>query len=380
MRSSQLLSLAAVAVPTLADSHYFFSGFFSGSTVVGVEFDDQTQSLTLKKNITTDASSGSKWIALDSRLKNLYVGTTGYFQSYSITDDLDLSYSSNISLPSDCSNANFIASSAAAPYTVFGTPYGGGCSSLAITVDDTGVLQEATANVTYDSAAGVHGTSLSPNNDFIYSADDMGNAVWVHSYDKTTGEVAEVQYLAAAEGSNPRHLTVHPNGNWVYVVYEEANSIASYKRDTTTGKLTFTNTTYSLLPSGYTNTSSYWADEVLFSIPVSNSNTSATAPKYLIAATRSRTVGVPGYVSAFSLNSTSGAIIEQLFLVPTTNSGGSANAVSPAKFSEDYFAITDSGSNFLEVWKIGANGLSVTASAVAHLKLASGPANVVWYS
>lgn len=91
---------------------------------------------------------------------------------------------------------------------------------------------------------------MSPNNDFIYSADDMGNAVWAHSYDSATGEVAEVQYLAAASGSNPRHLTVHPNGNWVYVVYEEANSIASYKRDTTTGELTFTNTTYSLLPSG----------------------------------------------------------------------------------------------------------------------------------
>ncbi|WQF80559.1 Putative WD40/YVTN repeat-like-containing domain superfamily, lactonase, 7-bladed beta propeller [Colletotrichum destructivum] len=379
MRLFQLFSLAAASTPALADTHYFFSGFFSGSTIVGVEFDDQTHSLTLKNNITTDASAGSKWIALDSRLKNLYVGTTGYFQSYSITDDLGLSYSSNVSLPSGCSNANFIASSTAAPYTVFGTPYGGGCSSLAITVDESGVLQEATANVTYDSAAGVHGTSLSPQNDFIYSADDMGNAVWVHSYDNTTGEVGEVQYLAAAEGSNPRHLTVHPNGNWVYVVYEEANSIASYKRDPTTGKLTFTNTTYSLLPSGYTNTSSYWADEVLFSIP--SGNASAAAPKYLLAATRSRTVGVPGYVSAFALDGASGAVTEQLFLLPTTNSGGSANAVSPAPFSEDYFAITDSGSNFLEVWKIdAAAGASVTASAVAHLGLASGPANVVWYS
>ncbi|KAK6220166.1 hypothetical protein QIS74_05668 [Colletotrichum tabaci] len=378
MRLFQLFSLAAAAAPALADTHYFFSGFFSGSTIVGVEFDDQTHSLTLKNNITTDASAGSKWIALDSRLKNLYVGTTGYFQSYSITDDLGLSYSSNVSLPSGCSNANFIASSTAAPYTVFGTPYGGGCSSLAITVDESGVLQEATANVTYDSAAGVHGTSLSPQNDFIYSADDMGNAVWVHSYDNTTGEVEEVQYLAAAEGSNPRHLAVHPNGNWVYVVYEEANSIASYKRDTTTGKLTFTNTTYSLLPSGYTNTSSYWADEVLFSVP--SGNASATAPKYLLAATRSRTVGVPGYVSAFALDAASGAVTEQLFLLPTTNSGGSANAVSPAPFSEDYFAITDSGSNFLEVWKIDAASASVTASAVAHLGLASGPANVVWYS
>ncbi|KAF9881539.1 carboxy-cis, cis-muconate cyclase [Colletotrichum karsti] len=378
MRSFTLLSLAAAAVPALADTHYFFSGFFSGNTIVGVEFDDEKSSLTLVNNITTDASSGSKWIALDSRQKNLYVGTTGYFQSYAITDDLSLEYSSNVSLSSDCTNANFITSSTAPPYTVFGTPYGGGCSSLAITVDDNGVLQETTANVTYDSAAGVHGTDMSPNNDFIYSADDMGNAVWVHSYDNTTGAVTEVQYLAAAEGSDPRHLAVHPNGKWVYVVYEAASSIASYERDTTTGELTFTNTTYSLLPSGYTNSSSYWADEVLFSIP--SSNASATAPKYLIAATRSRTVGIPGYVSAFSLDSSTGAIVEQLFLLPTTNSGGSANAVSPAPFNEEYFAITDSGSNFLEVWKIDASGSATTASAVAHLDLASGPANVVWYS
>jgi carboxy-cis,cis-muconate cyclase len=122
----------------------------------------------------------------------------------------------------------------------------------------------------------------------------------------------------------------------------------------------------------------YWADEVLFSIP--SSNGSATSPKYLLAATRSRTTGISGYVSAFALDSKSGAIVEQLFLLPTTNSGGSGNAVSPAPFDEAYFAIADSGSNFLEVWKIGASGNGTTASSVAHLDLTTGPANVVWYS
>jgi carboxy-cis,cis-muconate cyclase len=129
------------------------------------------------------------------------------------------------------------------------------------------------------------------------------------------------------------------------------------------------------LSVGFTNSSSYWADEVLLSIPSSNS--SSSSPKYLLAATRSRTTGVPGYVSAFALDSTTGAITSQLFLVPTTNSGGSANAVSPAPFgNEQYFAITDSGSNFVEMWKIDGT----SASAVAHLGLDSGPANVVWYS
>jgi carboxy-cis,cis-muconate cyclase len=65
MRQSALLSLAASAIPALADTHYFFSGFFSGTTIVGVEFDDSASTLTLKNNITTDATSGSKWIAMD---------------------------------------------------------------------------------------------------------------------------------------------------------------------------------------------------------------------------------------------------------------------------------------------------------------------------
>lgn len=63
MRSLSLL--AAGVVPVLADTHYFFAGSFAGSTIVGVEFDDVAATLTLVNNITTDASSGSKWITLD---------------------------------------------------------------------------------------------------------------------------------------------------------------------------------------------------------------------------------------------------------------------------------------------------------------------------
>lgn len=78
----------------------------------------------------------------------------------------------------------------------------------------------------------------------------MGNGVWVHSYDGTSGSVEEIQHLDADEGSDPRHLTIHPNGDWAYVVYEAASTVAVYSRDNTTGLLTFTNTTYSLLPDG----------------------------------------------------------------------------------------------------------------------------------
>ncbi|KAJ4361496.1 hypothetical protein N0V95_001833 [Ascochyta clinopodiicola] len=125
---------------------------------------------------------------------------------------------------------------------------------------------------------------------------------------------------------------------------------------------------------GYTNTSSYWADEVKFSNPTSN--TRATSPKYLITSTRSLLVSDTGYISAFALDAATGAITEQLFITPSTASGGGANAVSPALFSEDYFAITNNGTNFIEMWKISKDGKK--AAAIAHLEASNYPANVVW--
>jgi len=118
-----------------------------------------------------------------------------------------------------------------------------------MSVNSTGALKAVIANITYGTSNGIHGLALSSDNEFLYSADDMGNAVWVHSVNITSGEVAEVQYLAAPTGADPRHMVVHPAGNYAYVVFEALSAIGVYSRDTTTGELTYTNTSYSLLPS-----------------------------------------------------------------------------------------------------------------------------------
>jgi carboxy-cis,cis-muconate cyclase len=117
-------------------------------------------------------------------------------------------------------------------------------------VGQSGTLESISGTITYGNSYGVHGLALDASNEFIYSGDDMGNAVWVHSFNTTTGVVTQVQYLAAPTGANPRHLAVHPKGNYVYVVFEEANQLGVYARDTSSGKLTYTNTTYPLIPSG----------------------------------------------------------------------------------------------------------------------------------
>lgn len=103
------------------------------------------------------------------------------------------------------------------------------------------------ASIPYSSIAGVHGLAFSADNKFIYSADDMGSAVWVHSYDAVSNKVSTIQQLNVT--GQPRHVTVHPKGSYVYVVLEISNEVAVFNRDSVSGRLSG-NTTYSLLPSG----------------------------------------------------------------------------------------------------------------------------------
>lgn len=65
MRSAPTVTLAAFAACALADSHTLFAGFFSGTNLVRLEFDDSTNALTLVENITAPNTSGQKWIAID---------------------------------------------------------------------------------------------------------------------------------------------------------------------------------------------------------------------------------------------------------------------------------------------------------------------------
>jgi carboxy-cis,cis-muconate cyclase len=152
----------------------------------------------------------------------------------------------------DSTKAIFIAASSSPPYNAYGTPFGGDayCGNV-ISVDSEGVLSEVIQNVTYSSTSGVHGLAFSPDNSYLYSADDSGNSVWAHKIDETTGTLEFVEQLEGPEsGADPRHITVHPNGTYAYVVFEGANELAVYSIDQTTGKLAFTNTTYPLIETG----------------------------------------------------------------------------------------------------------------------------------
>ncbi|KAJ5777258.1 hypothetical protein N7520_000504 [Penicillium odoratum] len=360
---------ALLCSPVLGQIHHFYSGFFSGDSLYGIEFNEASSKLNVVYNGSLDLSS-SKWVATDKEKRNIYITDENTYQSYSIDKNYSLVYKGNVSISENCDNTNYIVSSTAKPYTVFGAPYSEGCPGQVIAVDASGTLESVKANITYSSDSGVHGLALSSDNRFIYSGDDMGSAVWTHSYDESTNTVSKLQRLNVTR--NPRHLVVSPQGSFVYVILEENNQLAVFNRDKFTGILSGRNKTYSLLPSSYSNRSLYWSDEVMFSVPQHNDK----YPKYLFASVRSKTSTDPGFVAAFSLDSTTGSIKDRPFLLPTTGPGGASNSITPATFSEDYFAIADAQDNFIEVWKLGDN--ATTAAVVAHLDVDDSPANLVW--
>jgi carboxy-cis,cis-muconate cyclase len=118
-----------------------------------------------------------------------------------------------------------------------------------ISAASNSTLSTILANATYGSGSGIHGLALSSENAFLYSADDIGNALWVYAVNGTAGRVEEVQYLAATTGADPRRMGVHSTGGSAYVIFEGLSQLGVYERDVARGELRYTNTTFSLLPS-----------------------------------------------------------------------------------------------------------------------------------
>ncbi|KAI1843007.1 hypothetical protein JX266_010860 [Neoarthrinium moseri] len=371
------IALTSLAISANALIHELLVGTFGTKSLYTIEFDDEALTLELAAN-TSVPVSGS-WIALSHDKANLY--TTAYgqgnstispaFASYTLSNTTEITHDVTIPAGGNCTATSiFVVADPNPPHAVYGVFFGdnAGCGAV-LSVDENGVLNAAIQNYTYTSSGAVHGTAFSPDSKFLYSADDRGNALWTHSIDATTGEVAFVANITApTSGADPRHVTVHPNGKFLYVVLEGSSQVAQYSIDQSTGIPSFSNVTYPLLSSGE-EAADFWADEVALSF----------SSKFLWATNRGRDASTLGYISVFTLDA-DGAILSQNFLLTTTTSGGAANAVTPSPFTDRFAALTDSSTGFVEIWELADDGSNATV--VAHLDLVDGGccANAVWYS
>ncbi|KAK7993277.1 hypothetical protein PG989_006658 [Apiospora arundinis] len=340
------------------------------------------------------ADANHAWIAFDANKTNVYGAslTKPAIASYEVVvadagrDDgatnVTLELRNSVAAAGACFNrtAAFVL-----PHPVYNRVYteeGGSTKG--------GVLQEVVQSWHYArNNSAIHGLALDPDGMTIYSADLSGDAIWSHSLSPDgTGRVVGLR----GGGAHPRHLVVHPNGRVLYVVMEAANEVVAYAIDPELRVVARELSRHSLLPEGADPTK-YWSAEVMLSRPLEGEK---GTPKYLWATARAwpgnkddGTENEPhtGFISAFRLGGETGdQITEQLFRVPTTTLNGVANAISPAPWSEDWAAMTDIGTGYVQMWRMERTEeedgtVRTTARDVARVDIKDGGccANAIWY-
>ncbi|KAK7959888.1 putative carboxy-cis-cis-muconate cyclase [Apiospora aurea] len=378
-----VLAVAATILTTVhARVHHLFVGnLYPPPRLYALAFDDETLALEITANMTADSSHA--WIAFDAGKTNVYgasldkpaiasyevvVNNSSSSSSTGNADDdggaattvtnVTLEFRKSVAAAGACANktAAFVL-----PHPLFPRVYtaswpGPDACAMALSTnpDPTaptngsgggGMLEAVIQTWRYDSqtnsSGGIHGLALDPAGTALYSADLQGDAVWAHIVSPDgTGRVVGL-----------RGGTFCPRGG--------------------RGRIRGT-----------------WS--------CTRMSGCSGGPKYLWATARAWTGNGTiephtGFISVFALDGETGAIRgeqqQPLFRVPTTTLDGGANAISPAPWSEDWAAMTDIGTGYVQMWRIEKTTdekgevTTTTARDVARVDIPDGGccANVIWY-
>ncbi|KAK6836871.1 hypothetical protein PG987_007366 [Apiospora arundinis] len=348
--SSWLTTTIAILVTMMAGFanariHHLFVGNHPGpARLYALAFDDEPPyRLEVTANMSADANHA--WIAFDANKTNVYGAslTKPSIASYEVvvadtdrgdgTKNVTLELRNSVAAAGACFNrtAAFVL-----PHPVYNRVYtdeGGSAKG--------GVLQEVVQSWHYArNNSAIHGLALDPDGMTIYSADLSGDAIWSHS--------------------------LSPDGTGRVVGLRGWYDLPAEQRGRTRG-------TWSCTPMGSCWTPKYlWATARAW--PGNKEDGTANEPH-------------PGFISAFRLGGETGdKITEQLFRVPTTTLNGIANAISPAPWSEDWAAMTDIGTGYVQMWRMERTEeedgtVRTTARDVVRVDIKDGGccANAIWY-
>lgn len=129
-------------------------------------------------------------------------------------------------------------------WVLVGNYSGGNLSILPVEAD--GSLGKATQTINHEGKgpnAGrqekphVHSVNIAPNNRDIFVPDLGIDKIMTYSLDAKNGKLLEGKpaFTKVADGSGPRHFTVHPNGKFAYVIQELSSTVTAFNY--TSGKL-----------------------------------------------------------------------------------------------------------------------------------------------
>ncbi|RYP05148.1 hypothetical protein DL764_004002 [Monosporascus ibericus] len=417
--------LSCFLAVTYARVHHLIVGnLVSPASLYVLEFDDESLDLRIVSN--NSAHSPHAWITFGKQTKEFIYGASlnsPTIARYKLTTDSGNSSTLQLRLTGSAVNCGgqtsaFVLAGQQPPFDVYSASWPGpqACGAAfpaSARDDDLGGGPRYTWD--YGASSGIHGLALGANGTTLYSADLKGNSVWTHRFVGAAaidggggvgggGGIEEVGRLFARDESGPRHLVVHPAGRYLHVIMETANELVTYELDGDAREPRREASVFSVIPEAHSprptvnprtrallglNSTSYWAAEVALS----------PSGRYLWASTRAHAASEVGYLSMFELDA-DGAVVPAgrpgsgagpwgkgpLFIVPTTTPGGIANSVSPAPWSDEFVAMTDFRTGYVQIWKMTTKKMDgamdkVGAAAVARVDIPDGGccANVIWY-
>ncbi len=122
-------------------------------------------------------------------------------------------------------------------WVLVGNYTGGSLSILPVEAD--GSLGHATQTIQHEGKgtnaarqekSHVHSVNIAPNNVDVFVPDLGIDKVVTYSLDTKNGKLLEGKpaFTKVADGSGPRHFTIHPNGKFAYVIQELSSTITAF--------------------------------------------------------------------------------------------------------------------------------------------------------
>lgn len=250
--AAQLMLLSSAAI-TLADKHHLIVGAYNRPVLFSLQYD--TDSHQLKQTGRFAAHSGHPWLSLSHDKKTLYGAEKDGWSSYSVHDGTSMRFQSNITVTDPCPGETgsplhgrtSVLAEAKPPYNVFGSAKRA-CGSV-ISTNADGSLNQVLQNINYGANSRIHGMVADPNSDFVYSADEKGNGIWVHQVDPNTGALVPLSFSAfPVANAAPRRLALSGSSKYLYVLLSKLTKVGVY--EVNGPELRYTGMNYTLVPEG----------------------------------------------------------------------------------------------------------------------------------
>jgi carboxy-cis,cis-muconate cyclase len=211
---------------------------------------------------------------------------------------------------------------------------------------------------------GSHSVDLSPDMRSLYIADIGRNAIFTYSVDNqhiSSGKqhlTLGSKHVSPRPNDGPRHTWPHPSGKILYSLQEHTSIVDLFA--VANDGVTLTHKYGVRIIPMDKDPKDYWADEVRLS-------TRSNTPRYMYASTRGLAAETKGYVAVFELHPDGNVVSEEaIHILETPTSGGIANAIEPAPWSEDqgefeYLAMTDSLEGWVFILRFDGNEVTEAA-------------------